>query len=112
MYVDIVTHQTVDQRSLEMHRMIAEKLQQNPALLDIARQNLRRWLSSGTYSASNRVAVQEWEILLSGPLSKVLTILTAPDEQACRLRQSSPFTGILTQEERAQTFKSYESLRA
>jgi hypothetical protein len=53
----------------------------------------------------------EWqEILENWPLEKVLGLLTSFDEEARRLRQSSPFCGILSQEERLAIFKEYEAL--
>lgn len=36
-------HSRVDERSLVMHRLIAEKVRANPALLDKARENVRHW---------------------------------------------------------------------
>jgi hypothetical protein len=105
-------HEIVDQRSLELHRMIAEKIRQNPELLAIAQSNLKQWCAPGHSSASRRAAFKEWETLLSEPLARVLSTLVSPGENAARLRQSSPFAGILETEERAGTFRRYESLRA
>ncbi len=39
-------HSRVDERSLAMHRLVARKLLADPALLDRARDNLRRWQDS------------------------------------------------------------------
>jgi hypothetical protein len=36
-------HSRLDERSLAMHRLVAEKVQADPTLLDKARDNLRRW---------------------------------------------------------------------
>jgi hypothetical protein len=33
---------------------------------------------------------------LDGPVDGVVTLLTSPDERATRLRQSKPFTGVLS----------------
>ena len=39
-------HARIDARSLAMHRAIATKLIADPALLNIARDNLKRWAAS------------------------------------------------------------------
>ncbi len=36
-------HSRINARSLAMHRLVAQKVRANPALLDKARENLRRW---------------------------------------------------------------------
>jgi hypothetical protein len=36
-------HRRLDERSLALHRLVAEKVRATPALLDKARENLRRW---------------------------------------------------------------------
>lgn len=43
-------HERNDQRSLALHRAIAEKLRANPALIEIARENLDRWSAAGGHS--------------------------------------------------------------
>jgi len=45
-------------------------------------------------------------------VEKILDLLTSDDENARRLRQSSPFAGVLSQEERRSIFDEYEALRA
>jgi hypothetical protein len=47
MSVALRGHQRIDQRSLALHRAIAEKLRANPALIEIARDNLDRWSLRG-----------------------------------------------------------------
>jgi hypothetical protein len=96
-------HSRLDARSLAMHRLIAAKLQADPVLLDKARDNLRRWQKS---EGSLKLALAEWEQILSGPVSQITQFLTEPSERATRLRQSSPFAGILTQDERRAIYES------
>jgi hypothetical protein len=36
-------HSRLDERSLDMHQLIAEKVRAEPALLEKARENVRRW---------------------------------------------------------------------
>ncbi len=97
-------HSRLDERSLAMHRLIAAKLQTDPALLDKARDNVRRWQAD---DGSPKLALAEWEQILSGPVNQVAAFLAERSERATRLRQSSPFAGILTEAERRAIYESY-----
>ena len=39
-------HQRIDRRSLALHRAIADKLREDPALISIALANIERWSSA------------------------------------------------------------------
>lgn len=94
-----------------MDRAIAEKLRAQPGLLGRARITLERWLQHREPAAPP--VLREWhEILAHWPLDRILAVLTGADETARRLRQSSPFCGILTPRERWAILKEYESRRA
>jgi hypothetical protein len=99
-------HSRLHERSLAMHRLIAAKVQADPALLDKARDNLRRWQEM---EGSPKLALAEWEQILSGPVSQVTQFLTDPSERATRLRQSSPFASILTEAERKAIYESFSA---
>jgi hypothetical protein len=99
-------HSRVDERSLAMHRLVAEKLRTNPALLDRARENLHRWRKT---EGSPSLTLAEWETILSGPAAQVAQFLEERSERATRLRQSSPFAGILTEAERQAVYESYST---
>src|SRR5438105_1776829 len=90
-------HRRLDERSLALHRLVAQKIQASPALLDKARDNLRRWQQA---NASTSPALAEWKHIIRGPVDQVVALLLERSERAARLRQSSPFCGILTQAER------------
>jgi len=99
-------HNRLDERSLALHQLVAEKVQAAPALLDKARANVRRWQeASGTASP----ALAEWAQILAAPASEVVAFLAERSERATRLRQSSPFAGILTEEERRAVYESYSA---
>jgi hypothetical protein len=83
------SHEWIDRRSLALHEAVAAKLEQEPALLGVARANVKRWLAVHPAAA-----------------------LVAPDEDAARLRQSSPFAGVLTPGERLAILRQYDSRRA
>jgi hypothetical protein len=99
-------HSRVDERSLAMHRLIAAKVQADPALLDKARENVCRWRAN---EGSPKPALAEWEQILSGPINRVAQFLAERSERATRLRQSSPFAGILTDVERRAIYESYST---
>jgi hypothetical protein len=91
-------HRLIDERSLAFHRLIAAKLRADPAVVDHARANLRRWL--GTSSPNVRPVLLEWQAILDGAREPLLALLESDDEHATRLRQSSPFAGVLSTAER------------
>jgi hypothetical protein len=99
-------HSRLDERSLAMHRLIATKVQADPALLDKARENLRHWREM---EGSPKLALVEWEQILGEPISRVAQFLTERSERATRLRQSSPFAGLLTEAERKAIYESYSA---
>jgi hypothetical protein len=95
-----MSHQLIDERSLELHRAIAERLRANPELIDHARRNLHRWLSRFELSKSLERCYQEWlQILDTHSVEEIALLLTDHSETATRLRQNSPFTGILSSRE-------------
>jgi hypothetical protein len=91
-------HSAIDARSLAMDRLIADRLRTDPGVLVKARTVLRNWLA--TCDDSVRPALEEWRAILDGPLPAVIETLEGEDEKSVRLRQSSPFCGILTPAER------------
>jgi len=99
-------HMRVDERSLAMHRLIAERVLADPGLLEKARANVRRWQQM---EGSPTLALSEWENILNGPVAEVAQFLVERSEKATRLRQSSPFTGILTEAERQRIYDTFST---
>ena len=99
-------HDRLDERSLALHRLVAAKVQAVPGLLDKARENVRRWQEA---NRSPSPALAEWAQILAAPASQVVALLAERSERATRLRQSSPFAGILTEEERRVVYESYST---
>jgi hypothetical protein len=105
------SHEWIDERSLALDRLIEEKLRAQPVLLERARATLERWIAQRQPTVP--AALLEWrEVLIQWPFESILGLLTGTDERARRLRQSSPFCGILTPEERLAILKEYETRRA
>lgn len=102
------SHQWLDQRSLALHEAVAAKIEASPELLDVARANLARWLS-----ANPTTALLEWQRALNElPLPQLVALLRSEGETAARLRQSSPFAGLLTPEERRSILHRHDPRRA
>lgn len=102
-----VDHRIIDQRSLAFGHAIARKLAAQPQLIELARENIGRWLK--TASATSLPALEEWRVALEGPLPDVLALLTGSDERSVRLRQSNPFAGALTEQERSAIILQFQS---
>ena len=102
------SHEWIDQRSLALHEAVAAKLEAQPQLVEVARANLQRWLSTNPAEA-----LREWKLVLDGiALPELVALLRSPGDEAARLRQSSPFAGLLTPAERQSILNDYESRRA
>jgi hypothetical protein len=100
-------HRRLDLRSLAMHTLIARKLTRDPGLLAVARANLRRWSKR---SGSNTPAwLEEWQAILKRPWREVAALVTEWSPHATRLRQSSPFAGVLTPQERKRIYDAFRA---
>ncbi len=91
-------HDRIDARSLAMHRRIAERIRQDPALLDQAHATLTRWRSS--VSVGSQPYLQEWQRLMDAGMETCLGVATEDSQRARALRQASPFAGLLSNAER------------
>ncbi|HTY49124.1 MAG TPA: hypothetical protein VMB48_05485 [Steroidobacteraceae bacterium] len=99
-------HRVLEARSLAMHALIARKLARDPSLLDKPRRNLQRW--SSRWEQPPRWA-HEWRRILQRSWQEVAALITEPSERAARLRQSSPFAGVLTAAERARIYDAFRA---
>ena len=105
-----VLHRKLEERSLALHREIAQRIRRNPDLLTRVRERLAKDIRSGRFSISLTHAMQEWlDLLNSSSVEQVLDFLVDDGENARRRRQSTPFAGILTQEERRRILEKHES---
>jgi hypothetical protein len=98
-------HQRLDARSLAMHCLVARKLLADPTLVAKARGTLARWRVQTAEPSPSYFL--EWERILEGSPEEVADFLASMREDATRLRQSSPFTGILTPEERSRIYEAF-----
>jgi hypothetical protein len=100
-------HRLLDARSLALHCKIAQKISKDRNLLDVPRRNLERW--SNRTSGETPKFIAEWQDILDEPWPQVAAFITSCSERAIRLRQSSPFAGVLNPQERK---RIYEAFRA
>ena len=80
------------ERSLALHREVAERLRREPELLNAARERVERWLAEGSVHAT---WAESWKSILDAGLEAVIEVLTDTDPAAHDLRQVSPFAGVL-----------------
>jgi hypothetical protein len=90
-------HERIDQRSIAMHRAIAEKLRANPALLEIAHENIARWAPA---AGRSRHYLDAWLEVLEMPLEEMLRLIVEDTEEMRAMRQNNPFAGVLNPRER------------
>jgi hypothetical protein len=91
-----MNHSEIDQVSLEMARRVAERVRRNPELLEMARANLARWSRQNASVGSLLRCYAEWEEILARPVGEICDLLCSEAEDAQRLRQNSPFAGVLS----------------
>ncbi len=96
------SHQFIDEFALAYHRAVAELLRVTPdPILRRARENISSWIARGEMSAGAMLSLQEWQKLLNeATIQQLISIITDESDEGQRLRQSTPFAGALTAEER------------
>ncbi|MEX0733551.1 MAG: hypothetical protein WD944_12545 [Steroidobacteraceae bacterium] len=101
------SHRLIEARSLAMHALIVRKIERDPKLLEVAHRNIARW--AARYAEPAPAWLNEWREILPRPWPEIASLLTEQSENAARLRQSTPFAGVLTRDERR---RIHEALRA
>ncbi len=81
-----------------MHRLISQKIRDTPELLQRVSENLARWKT--LCAPSTQPYLLEWEQLVQQGMEACLDIAQEDSEHARTLRQSSPFAGLLSSQER------------
>jgi hypothetical protein len=80
------------ERSIALHAAVAERLVEDPAILDRARRKLAEWISQGGRSVA---LLRRWQDILARSPREVAQFLTARTEESAWLRSASPFAGVL-----------------
>lgn len=96
-------HQIHEARSLRMHCMVAERYRETPSeVIQFGLENLRRWQEAGVDCDDFRI----WEEILRNCPQSLPETLCDRGEEAVRLRQSSPFAGLIPEDIRRQVLAS------
>lgn len=97
------------ERSLWLHRVVAGRLAMDPeGTLAKARANIDTLSRAHQGSATQRW-IEQWQVMLDGPLDSLLDILTSPSARAIELRQNSPFAGVLSEQERQTALAAFRA---
>jgi hypothetical protein len=90
-------HRLAEERSIAYHRAIAERLQEEPAILENARRRVATWLKDRSEAP---FYAQKWAEVLANDIVSIAAFLVDRGELAIALRQSTPFAGALKPQER------------
>lgn len=105
-------HRLAEERSLAYHRVVAERIRNDPRLLDDVRARLEDWIVRGGRSSPY---AKEWRRLVDLPIPELIDVLVDPGQRGRDLRQSTPFAGIVSPQERwriwADTREAFERRR-
>ena len=106
-----MSHALIDHINAAQDRLIASELGRNRRALGIARGNLRRWMARD--GSKVRPAFREWDRILDRLTpAEIANFLRSDTPMARRLRQSSPFAGVLTGAERRTIRQKHEKAGA
>jgi len=109
-YCSRVNHESIDQRSLALEQAVVSRLREDPSLIAKAKENLTRWLKQNNESPSLCRCYLEWiDILENRSQEDIECLMLSTDEESTRLRQNSPFVGILTPREVWEIKKQYRN---
>lgn len=101
-----LTHEDLDARARALATAIAHRLDTDPGLAARARAHIAQRLPRA--STGEQRELREWDrILRTMSLPRLRRFLVDPGERATRLRQTFPFTGILSAEEREELLDAH-----
>ena len=104
-------HDVIDERALEMDRIIARELRADPAKLDLVVAWIQRFLDDPDYAENLKDALTEWLGIIRKGLPAVLAALEDFSEEGRQMRQNSPFAVLMPQKERRRILAKYEARR-
>jgi hypothetical protein len=95
-------HARNERFSLLLHREVAKTIERDAGVLARGRRNILRWQAAHGHSVR---AWDEWLALLDAGADAVRRAILDEGEEATRLRQSSPFAGIIPNQRRWELLK-------
>ena len=90
-----MNHNVHDQISREIARTIAAGLHDHPEWIEIASANLDRWSAQNADAPGLVRCYAQWQKLLHEPVDEIIRVLTGESQECGRMRQNSPFVGVL-----------------
>ena len=105
-------HQVIDERSYEMHQVIADILRESPGALARVSRWIEDKLVDEKYSEDGKAVLLEWQdVIRVEGVRGVLRVLDDRGDEATRMRQSTPFAILMPSGQREAIYQKYESLR-
>lgn len=99
-----VGHVRRDEEKLRLHRAVVRHLRADPErVLRIARQNLERWIQR---NGPQRYYLEWQEILETHSVEEIIRLLLADGDRGQHLRQTAPFAGVLSADERDEALRA------
>ena len=96
--------------ALPIDRVIAEHLIADPAaVLSVGRRNLAR--ARAERPVQEQGWITEWEHVIEQPTLAIVSLLLADDTESLHLKQTSPFAGVISQDERLQAMQRVQARR-
>lgn len=74
-----------------------------------ARRNIDRWLARRDADDPARPDLEAWRPWLDRPIGSLTAIMTAWTEEAIRMRQSTPFAGVLRPADRRAIYEAFRA---
>ncbi len=103
----VFSHELVDRINGAQDRLIAARLRRDGRVLKVARVNLQRWMARDGRKV--RASFLEWHRILTRlSRGEIADFLRSDTPLARRLRQSSPFAGVLSEAERRAIAQQHE----
>jgi len=96
-------HRIGEERSLALHRLVAERIRAEPELVRGALARIERWLNHGTISEHY---ARRWQSLLLGDRDELIRVMTDPGDLGRELRQATPFAGVVDARTRWRLWRS------
>jgi excisionase family DNA binding protein len=96
-------HRVTELQSLAYHRLVAERL--NEDLVRDAHRRLKRWIKDERIDSR---WAERWSDVLSRPIDEIARVIASDSARSRELRQTSPFAGVLTEQERRRLFDAVE----
>lgn len=90
-------HELAEERSLALHRAIAERIRRDPSIVGRARDRVDGWLADRSVAEPY---ARRWKALLDGPREALLAALVDQGQAARDLRQTTPFAFVVPPRER------------